>query len=40
MSKIQNVKGCFDFLPEKQKIRDYINNTLINNIKKRREKKE
>ena len=28
MSKIQNVKGCFDYLPEQQKIRNYINEKL------------
>lgn len=26
--KIRNVKGCYDFLPEEQKIRNYINNIL------------
>ena len=26
--KIQNVKGCNDYLPEEQKIRNYINDTL------------
>ena len=26
--KIENVKGGYDFLPEEQNIRDYINNTL------------
>ena len=26
--KIQNVKGGYDFLPNEQKIRDYINNTI------------
>lgn len=26
--KIKNVKGCYDFLPEEQKIRNYINNIL------------
>jgi len=30
--KIQNVKGGYDFLPEKQKIRDYINNILKENF--------
>ena len=29
MTKIQNVKGCFDYLPEEQKVRNYINNKLI-----------
>ena len=29
MQKIQNVKGCFDYLPEEQKVRNYINNKLI-----------
>ncbi len=28
--KIQNVKGCYDFLPKEQKIRNYINETLKN----------
>ncbi|MBP3841633.1 MAG: histidine--tRNA ligase [Bacilli bacterium] len=32
--KIQNVKGGYDFLPKEQKIRDYINNIIINNFKK------
>lgn len=31
--KIQNVKGGYDFLPREQKIRDYINNTIIKNFK-------
>lgn len=26
--KIQNVKGCYDFLPKEQKVRNYINNIL------------
>lgn len=26
--KIQNVKGCYDFLPKEQKVRDYINGIL------------
>ena len=33
MSKIQNVKGCFDYLPEKQTIRDYINEKLKETFK-------
>lgn len=28
--KIRNVKGCYDFLPKEQKIRNYINNILKN----------
>lgn len=31
--KIQNVKGGYNFLPQKQKIRDYINNIIIKNFK-------
>lgn len=31
--KIQNVKGGYDFLPEEQKIRDYINSVIIKNFK-------
>lgn len=31
--KIQNVKGGYDFLPEEQKIRNYINETIIKNFK-------
>ena len=30
--KIQNVKGGYDFLPNEQKIRNYINNTIIKNF--------
>ena len=26
--KIQNVKGCYDFLPEEQKVKNYINSVL------------
>ena len=26
--KIQNVKGCYDFLPNEQKVRNYINDIL------------
>lgn len=32
--KIQNVKGGYDFLPKEQKIRNYINSTIIENFKK------
>lgn len=32
--KIQNVKGGYDFLPQEQKIRNYINNIIIDNLKK------
>ena len=32
--KVQNVKGGYDFLPQEQKIRDYINSVIINNFKK------
>ena len=32
--KIQNVKGGYDFLPKEQKVRDYINNIIIENFKK------
>lgn len=32
--KIQNVKGGYDFSPKEQKIRDYINNIIIDNFKK------
>ena len=31
--KIQNVKGGYDFLPNEQKIRNYINDTIIKNFK-------
>ena len=31
--KIQNVKGGYDFLPNEQKIRDYINSVIIKNFK-------
>ena len=31
--KIQNVKGGYDFLPNEQKIRDYINSIIIKNFK-------
>ena len=31
--KIQNVKGGYDFLPSKQKIRNYINDVIIRNFK-------
>ena len=31
--KIQNVKGGYDFLPNEQKIRDYINGIIIKNFK-------
>lgn len=31
--KIQNVKGGYDFLPEEQKIRNYINNIIIKNFR-------
>ena len=31
--KIQNVKGGYDFLPNAQKIRNYINETIIKNFK-------
>lgn len=33
MSKIQNVKGCFDYLPEKQTIREYISDVLKETFK-------
>ena len=32
--KIQNVKGGYDFLPQEQKIRDYINSIIIDKFKK------
>lgn len=32
--KIQNVKGGSDFLPQEQKIRNYIDNIIIDNLKK------
>lgn len=32
--KIQNVKGGYDFLPQEQEIRNYINNIIIDNLKK------
>ena len=31
--KIQNVKGGYDFLPNEQKIRNYINEIIIKNFK-------
>ena len=31
--KIQNVKGGYDFLPNEQKVRDYINETITKNFK-------
>ena len=31
--KMQNVKGGYDFLPNEQKIRDYINSVIIKNFK-------
>jgi len=32
--KIQNVKGGYDFLPNEQRKRDYINSVIISNFKK------
>ena len=32
--KIKNVKGSYDFLPNEQKVRNYLNDTIINNFKK------
>ncbi len=32
--KVQNVKGSYDFLPKEQKIRNYINNIIVDNFKK------
>ena len=31
--KIQNVKGCNDYLPQEQKIRNYINDKLKETFK-------
>ena len=31
--KIQNIKGGYDFLPNEQKIRNYINKIIIKNFK-------